>query len=66
MVKPLAATALAAGVLAAGLCASRDASAIVHAGDVAPDFHKTDLDGVQHTLFQYRGRVVVLFILGFS
>jgi hypothetical protein len=42
------------------------AGAIVHAGDVAPDFHKTDLNGIPHSLYQYRGKVVVLFLLGYS
>jgi hypothetical protein len=42
------------------------ARAVIHAGDVAPDFHKTDLDGVPQTLFQYRGKVVVMFLLGYN
>jgi hypothetical protein len=42
------------------------AEAVVHAGDVAPDFHKVDLDGVSQTLFQYRGKVVFMFLLGYS
>jgi len=40
--------------------------AVVHAGDVAPDFHKLDLDGVSQTLLQYRGKVVVMFLEGYS
>lgn len=43
-----------------------DAHAVLHAGDTAPDFRATDLAGISHTLFQYRGQVVVLFILGHS
>ena len=42
------------------------ARAALHEGDLTPDFHKTDLDGVPHTLFQYRGKVVVLFLLGWG
>ena len=49
-----------------GLFDARPAGAVVHAGDIAPDFHKTDLDGNPHTLYQYRGKVVVLFLLGYS
>jgi len=44
----------------------RPAGGVVHAGDVAPDFHKTDLDGASQTLSQYRGKVVVMFLLGYS
>ncbi len=39
------------------------AHAGLHAGDVAPDFRGTDLAGVSHTLSQYQGKVVVLYIL---
>lgn len=41
------------------------ALAVLHAGDVATDFHKLDLNGVQQTLFQYRGKVVFMFLLGY-
>ena len=41
------------------------ARAVVHAGDVAPDFHKTALDGSAQTLSQYRGKVVVMFLMGY-
>jgi len=41
------------------------ARAVVHAGDLAPDLHKVDLNGVSQTLFQYRGKVVVMFLLGY-
>ena len=44
----------------------RPASAVLHAGDVAPDFHHNDLNGIQQTLFQYRGKVVVMFLLGYN
>lgn len=44
----------------------RSDAAIVHPGDIAPDFHKTDLDGNMQTLFQYRGKVVVMFSMGWS
>ena len=42
------------------------ARAVLHAGDVTPDFHKTDLNGVAQTLLQYRGKVVVMFLLGYN
>ena len=48
------------------LLAPRPAPAVVHAGDVAPDFLKTDLLGSPQTLFQYRGKVVAMFLLGYS
>ena len=54
----------AAAVLLVGLVAPRNAHAVLHAGDVAPDFHKTDLNGNAQTLHQYRGKVVILFLLG--
>ena len=47
-----------------GIASARPAHAVLHAGQVAPDFHKTGLDGLPYTLFQYRGKVVVLFLLG--
>jgi uncharacterized Rossmann fold enzyme len=53
-----------AAVLSVGLFASRSAQAVLRAGDVAPDFHKTDLNGNAQTLYQYAGKVVVLFLLG--
>lgn len=47
-----------------GLVPAR-ALAVLHAGDVATDFHKLDLNGVQQTLFQYRGKVVFMFLEGY-
>jgi hypothetical protein len=44
----------------------REAIAVVHAGDTTPDFKKTDLDGASQTLSQYQGKVVVMFLLGYS
>jgi len=43
----------------------RPVHATVHEGDLPPDFHKTDLNGASQTLFQYRGKVVVMFLLGY-
>ena len=40
------------------------AAASLHAGDVAPDFRGTDLDGNSIHLSDYRGQVVILFVLG--
>lgn len=51
-------------LLAAAFLTPRPASAVLHAGDVAPDFNKTGLDNQAYTLYQYRGKVVVLFLLG--
>ena len=42
------------------------AYAVYHAGDIAPDFRKTDLDGPSRSLYSYRGKVVVLFLLGYN
>ena len=42
------------------------AGAVRHAGDLAPTFSKVDLDGVTRTLEDYRGKVVVLFLLGYA
>lgn len=42
------------------------ARAALHVGDTAPDFHKTGLDGQPYSLYQYRGKVVVLFLLGWN
>jgi uncharacterized Rossmann fold enzyme len=53
-------------LLALGVCSPPAALAILHPGDVAPDFHKTDLDGNAQTLSQYQGKVVFLFLLGYS
>jgi hypothetical protein len=57
---------LASLLLAGALGAPTPASARLHAGDVAPDFRGTDLDGVSWRLFDFRGQVVVLFVLGSS
>jgi hypothetical protein len=48
-----------------GLALPAVAFAGLHAGDVAPNFRGTDLNGVSHTLFEYRGKVVVLFVLAY-
>ena len=57
---------LPAGALLLGLASAGPARAVWHAGQVAPDFHKTDLNGNAQTLYQYRGKVVVLFLLGYG
>jgi len=58
--------ALAAMLAALALAAPRPAQATLHAGDPAPDFRGTDLDGVSHHLTDFRGKVVILFVLGSS
>ena len=57
---------LASLLIAGALGAPAPASARLHAGDVAPNFRGTDLDGFSWTLFDFRGQVVVLFVLGSS
>lgn len=57
---------MAAAASLLGLVPACPASAVLHYGDLTPDFHKTDIDGIQHTLFQYRGKVVVLFLFGYN
>ena len=45
------------------------AEAIVHAGDTAPPFTKTELDApppADRSLSDYAGQVVVLFLLGYN
>ena len=42
------------------------AVAAVQVGQLAPDFTRTDLNGVSQTLSAYRGKVVVLFLLGYG
>ncbi len=56
----------AALLLLACLVSPLPARAVLHPGDVAPDFHKVDLEGNSQTLSQYRGKVVFLFLLGYS
>jgi hypothetical protein len=62
MVRPF--LAWTATIVMFGLAWPGEAAAGLHAGDIAPDFRGTDLTGVSRTLFQYRGTVVVLFVLG--
>ncbi len=50
--------------LAGTLAAAPSAFAGLHEGDLAPNFTKTDLNNITHTLYNYRGKVVVLFLLG--
>ena len=61
MIRRLLASAAVLGLV---LVLPGGAMAGLHAGDVAPNFRGTDLNGVSHTLFDYRGQVVVLFVLG--
>lgn len=51
-------------LLAAALGAPAPAAARLHAGDLAPDFRATDLDGFSYHLYDFHGQVVVLFVLG--
>jgi hypothetical protein len=52
------------GALTALVMTATPVRAGLHAGDHAPDFRGTDLDGVSHKLSDYRGKVVMLFVLG--
>ncbi len=60
--QPIALALVAAVALA--LSAPNPGDAALHPGDTAPDFRGTDLDGVSRHLLDYRGKVVVLFVLG--
>lgn len=60
--RPIRSSLLALWLLLAAL----PAFAGLHAGDLAPDFRGTDLTGRSHKLSDYRGKVVVLFVLGSS
>ena len=56
---------LVASLLALAALSPSAALAIVHAGDVAPNFTKTELGGGPRSLSDYSpGKVVVLFLLG--
>jgi len=55
---------LASLLLAGALGAPVPAAARLHAGDKAPDFRGTDLDGNSIHLSDFAGKVVVLFVLG--
>jgi hypothetical protein len=55
---------LAAAVLAASLASP--ATAQIPLGALGPDFTKTALGGGAVSLSQYSGKVVVLFLLGYS
>ena len=59
----LVATTLLATAL---LGAAPPAAAVVQVGQLAPDFTKIDLNGVSQTLSAYRGKVVLLFLLGYG
>jgi hypothetical protein len=56
----------AAAIAMLAMLSAGPARAVLQIGDVAPDFHKTDLNGTAQTLSQYRGKVVFLFLLGFD
>jgi hypothetical protein len=61
------ATPLAALLLAVGLAAlAVPAAAQIPLGAVGPDFTKVPLGGGSVSLSQYSGKVVVLFLLGYS
>ncbi len=55
-----------ASVVVLALSSATVAHAAVSVGQLAPDFTKTDLTGATQTLSAYRGRIVVLFLLGYG
>ncbi len=55
---------LLGAVAALLILAAAPALAGLHAGELAPNFRGTDLDGVSHKLSDFRGKVVMLFVLG--
>ena len=56
--------ALAVGI---GAGVARDATAVLHPGDPAFEWTKTELGtGALHSQSEYLGKVVVLFLLGYN
>jgi len=37
-----------------------------HLNDTLPDFSLKDISGSTHTLYEYRGKIVMLFTLGYG
>jgi len=64
MASPYRSHLLAVGVLVAWL--AQPALAQLPLGAVGPDFTKTQVGGGAVSLSQYAGKVVVLFLLGYS
>lgn len=56
----------AAFALVAAVACHAPAAAGLNEGDLAPNFTKTDLNGVSHSLSNYLGKVVVLFLFGYN
>ena len=50
-------------LLVAGLTLNVDAQ-VVKKGDIAPDFTLQDMDGNEHTLYEYEGYVIFFNIFG--
>ena len=61
-----------AAAFVAALALASPARAIVHPGDVAPDFTKNQLDSpgfgqvTPRSLADYAGKVIVFFLLGYN
>jgi hypothetical protein len=53
-------------IIIATLGLAQDAGAVLSLGDVTPNFTKLDLTNTPHSLYDYRGKVVVLFLLGYG
>lgn len=55
---------LATLAAAMSLFSPRGALALVSAGQVVPNFTKTDTDGIPRSLSDYAGKVVFIFVMG--
>jgi len=53
-------------VIAATLAFAQPAGAVLNLGDETPNFTKLDLSNTPRSLYDYRGKVVVLFLLGYN
>lgn len=58
--------AVAGGLALASVLGPDSATAMVRAGDAAPDFALATVGGTTHTLSQYRGKVVLLAFIGYG
>ena len=56
----------AALVLIIASLAQQADAAPIRVGDVAPDFSRMDVSGTTHTLSSYRGKVVLLGLIGYD
>ena len=59
---------MAAGTCAVGFSAAARAQTpcVIQPGQVGPNFTKTERDGPVRNLYDYAGKVIILFELGYS